>query len=622
MRLLFYFTVFQWLGGLQIVNAQGQNNNWYFGTLAAVSFNSGTPVSISGSAINTNEGCASVSDASGNLLFYTDGSLVWNRNNQIMNANNVVLLGNGSSTQSAIIVPKPASATEYYVFTADQGGYGGPNLGVHYSIVDMALNSGLGGLTTTNVLLLAPPATEKLSACRHNNCSDYWVLTHSFGDNQFQAFQVTANGVLPPVVSNVGTPHLNTSGQFNETIGHLKISPDRSKVAVSVYGTPGFAEVFDFDASTGIVSNPIATLNSNTQNGFDSFYGLSFSPNSNLLYVGFTGIVAQPNEVRQYDLTAGSSAAIQASVQIVATSPIGGTSIYGALQLGPDDKIYMVDLTNQLSVINNPDVPGAGCGFQAGAVTLSFGSGTFGLPNLIDDSDGATLNASLGNDTLFCAGAVNLTLNAPASQQYTYSWSTGSNAQSIVVSGPGSYVLTVNDTVCNLTDSDTLIVSQLLQGSYPQEIFSCITPAGIAPQSPMAPGSSFNWNNGDTSSVIQVSTAGVYTVTITNGSCVVNDTVRVDFGTGGSAENLNVFTPNGDGINDAFGFTNAAASGFDMEVFSRWGNSLFRSSNPAQGWDGTFNGSPAEEGVYYWRLRTTDCLGNAEEKAGFVTLMR
>jgi gliding motility-associated-like protein len=338
--------------------------------------------------------------------------------------------------------------------------------------------------------------------------------------------------------------------------------------------------------------------------------------------VGFTGIVAQPNEVRQYDLTAGSSAAIQASVQIVATSPIGGFSIYGALQLGPDDKIYMVDVTNQLSVINNPDVPGAGCGFQAGAVTLGFGLGTYGLPNLIDDSDGATLNASLGNDTLFCAGAVNLTLNAPASQQYTYSWSTGSNAQSIVVSGPGSYVLTVNDTVCNITDSDTLIVSQLLQGSYPQEIFSCITPAGIAPQSPMAPGSSFSWNNGDTSSVIQVSTAGVYTVTITNGSCVFSDTVQVDFGNAGVVAPVNVFTPNGDGINDVLVFSTAAAEGFDLEVYSRWGTPLFRSASPAQGWDGTFNGSPAEEGVYYWRLRTTDCFGNPEDVTGFVSLMR
>jgi gliding motility-associated-like protein len=602
-------------------HAQGENNVWHFGLNAAVDFNSGTPVAVSGSQILTNEGSASICDASGMLLFYTDGLTIWNRNNQPMPGANQNLLGNASSTQSAVIVPRPGSSTQYYVFTADQGGYSSPNVGIHYSIVDMTLNNGFGDVTVINVLLQGPPTTEKISACRHANCTDYWIVTHTYLNNQFQAFQLTSSGILPPVLSNVGTPHLNTTLIFESTIGYMKISPNRKRIGLVVYGAQSFAEVFDFDDATGAITNPV-TITYPQSNGSDAAYGLSFSPNSNLLYVGFTGIVAQPNEVRQYDLTAGSSAAIQASVQIVATSPIGGFSIYGALQLGPDDKIYMVDVTNQLSVINNPDVPGAGCGFQAGAVTLGFGLGTYGLPNLIDDSDGATLNASLGNDTLFCAGAVNLTLNAPASQQYTYSWSTGSNAQSIVVSGPGSYVLTVNDTVCNITDSDTLIVSQLLQGSYPQEIFSCITPAGIAPQSPMAPGSSFSWNNGDTSSVIQVSTAGVYTVTITNGSCVFSDTVQVDFGNAGVVAPVNVFTPNGDGINDVLVFSTAAAEGFDLEVYSRWGTPLFRSASPAQGWDGTFNGSPAEEGVYYWRLRTTDCFGNPEDVTGFVSLMR
>jgi gliding motility-associated-like protein len=91
---------------------------------------------------------------------------------------------------------------------------------------------------------------------------------------------------------------------------------------------------------------------------------------------------------------------------------------------------------------------------------------------------------------------------------------------------------------------------------------------------------------------------------------------------GGSIISPNVFTPNGDGINDIFVVSSSALNGFEMEIFSRWGNSLFRSSNPAQGWDGTFNGSPAEEGVYYWRLRTTDCFGNPQDASGFVTLMR
>ncbi|MCU0434310.1 MAG: gliding motility-associated C-terminal domain-containing protein [Bacteroidia bacterium] len=136
-------------------------------------------------------------------------------------------------------------------------------------------------------------------------------------------------------------------------------------------------------------------------------------------------------------------------------------------------------------------------------------------------------------------------------------------------------------------------------------------------------GNQYNWSTGDTTQAITVNVPGIYIVQVSNGTCVATDSVRIDFAANGSVvETLNVFTPNGDGINDVFAFSTAATDGFELEIFSRWGNSLFRSSNPAQGWDGTFNSSAAEEGVYYWRLRTNDCFGNPEMQAGFVTLMR
>ncbi|MGL5890786.1 MAG: T9SS type B sorting domain-containing protein, partial [Bacteroidia bacterium] len=191
LHLIFFASLFP-----SILNAQGQNNNWYFGRQAALNFNSGVPVSVPGSAISTVEGCASVSDAAGNLLFYTDGITIWNRNNQPLPGASGTLLGDTTSSNSVIIVPRPGSTVQYYVITADQGGYITPNAGINYSLIDMTLNSGLGGLVTLNTLLLAPPATEKLAACLHANCTDYWVITHSMGNNQFQAFQLTASGFL------------------------------------------------------------------------------------------------------------------------------------------------------------------------------------------------------------------------------------------------------------------------------------------------------------------------------------------------------------------------------------------------------------------------------------------
>jgi gliding motility-associated-like protein len=600
-------------------HAQGENNVWHFGLNAAVDFNSGTPVAVSGSQISTTEGSASICDASGMLLFYTDGVTIWNRNNQPMPGANQNLLGNASSTQSAVIVPRPGSSTQYYVFTADQGGYSSPNVGIHYSIVDMTLNNGFGDVTVINVLLQGPPTTEKISACRHANCTDYWIVTHTYLNNQFQAFQLTSSGILPPVLSNVGTPHLNTTLFFESTIGYMKISPNRKRIGLVVYGAQSFAEVFDFDDATGTITNPV-TITYPQSNGTDAAYGLSFSPNSNVLYVSYYAININ-SVIYQYNLLAGSPAAIVASEFIAGDNMLSLSLYFSALQIGPDNKIYVASFLNQLDVINNPDVLGAGCNFQLNAVQLGSGFSQGGLPNRIDDS-GVPNPVSLGPDTTFCGGAVNLLLSTSASSGSTYQWSNGSTASTIQVNSPGLYAVTVTDTACQLTSSDTIAVELLSDELYPRELVSCTPQLLIQPLSPGAASSLYVWSTGDTTQSLSVNAAGQYAVTVTNGSCVFSDTVQVDFSNAGVVAPVNVFTPNGDGINDVLDFSTAAAEGFDLEVYSRWGTPLFRSANPAQGWDGTFNGSPAEEGVYYWRLRTTDCFGNPEDVTGFVSLMR
>jgi hypothetical protein len=103
-----------------IVFSQKQNNQWRFGRSGGIDFNSSPAVFVSGSSISTGEGSASVSDRNtGNLLFYTDGVTVWTAQNTIMpNGSNLrggapILL---SSTTAAVIVPKPQSTTQFYVF--------------------------------------------------------------------------------------------------------------------------------------------------------------------------------------------------------------------------------------------------------------------------------------------------------------------------------------------------------------------------------------------------------------------------------------------------------------------------------------------------------------------------
>src|SRR6187399_1695349 len=156
-----------------ICSGQGEANHWYFGDHAGLDFSSGSPVVDLNSAMYTDEGCASISDASGLLQFYTDGISVYNRNHVLMtNGNNL----NGSSTasQSAMIAKQPGSVSTYYIFTTD--GVGGPK-GLCYSIVDMALQGGLGEVVTKNVQLVTP-VCEQLTATFHANGNDIWVVAH------------------------------------------------------------------------------------------------------------------------------------------------------------------------------------------------------------------------------------------------------------------------------------------------------------------------------------------------------------------------------------------------------------------------------------------------------------
>ncbi|HOB27707.1 MAG TPA: hypothetical protein PKJ07_06165, partial [Bacteroidales bacterium] len=103
--ILFFLLVF-------IINetlySQNEGNNWYFGENAGLSFNTAPPTPLTNGQLDTYEGCATVSDKNGNLLFYTDGMTVYDKMHNIM-PNGSNLFGHSSSTQSAIIVPKPGT---------------------------------------------------------------------------------------------------------------------------------------------------------------------------------------------------------------------------------------------------------------------------------------------------------------------------------------------------------------------------------------------------------------------------------------------------------------------------------------------------------------------------------
>ena len=245
-RLLFIFLT------IHSLNSQNEASNWYFGNNAGISFNpNGTVTSVDGGQIVTYEGCASISDQNGDLLFYTDGTTVYNRNHNIM-SNGFGLLGDPSSSQSAIVVPKPGDASIYYIFTV--GSSLNPN-GLKYSVVDMDQSGGLGAITLKNVNLLNN-CSEKISAVLKDcESQEIWVITlanNTGGNgewNMFYSYRVTTSGVISVPVTS-----LIPLGIFDAR-GYLKLSPDGQKLACA--NVENGLYLFDFDSQTGLVSSPI-----------------------------------------------------------------------------------------------------------------------------------------------------------------------------------------------------------------------------------------------------------------------------------------------------------------------------------------------------------------------------
>jgi hypothetical protein len=354
------------------VFSQHEADNWYFGINAAITFSTNPPSYLPGSQMITNEGCASLSDSAGNLLFYSDGSSIWDRTHTVM-PNGTGLNASSTCTQAALFVPHPGNDSLFYIFTPPDE-FAVPGY-FSYSIIDMTLNNGNGDVINKNTQLFSP-STEKVTACRHANGTDIWVIGHSYNNADFYAYIITASGInSTPVISTAGAVH--TSGTANKE-GNMKASPCGDKIAL-VVSDSAFVELFDFDNATGIVSNAIH-LGNFTPHIAWCLYGLEFSPDGSRLYV----TQENPAVLVQYNLLAGSPAAIIASADTIVMYTANWLKFSG-LQTGPNGKIYVGRLSNDfLAVINNPDSLGNSCNFVDTAVQLGqWIYCSHGLPNFM-----------------------------------------------------------------------------------------------------------------------------------------------------------------------------------------------------------------------------------------------
>lgn len=399
---------------------------WAFGDKAGLDFSTGSPVPVT-TEIYTIEGSASVSDNSGQLLFYTDGNNIWDRMHDPMpNGSNIIntTTPTSSTSQGAVIVAIPDTPGKFYIFSLtsfQEGALGGR---LYYSVVNMNLNGTLGDIEPGRKgILMDSLLSEKMTAVAGNQCN-IWLLVHERNTVQYKAYEITNAGISSaPVVSSgiISTPALEYSG------GLLKVAPNRQRLAATWSSGGGGVELCDFNPATGVVSNA-AVLGL----PFSKLYGLCFSPDNSKLYV--TTLMSPPwasSNVSQYDISLGTTAAIIASN----TSIHDGA--FGDLKAGPDGKIYIPAWQNtDVDVINAPNVAGTACSYSTAVLSLAASTqAILGLPNEVVAVIPDTVVSS--KDTLLCFSAT-VDLQADANG-WSFLWDNGQTGPQRTVTTPGTY---------------------------------------------------------------------------------------------------------------------------------------------------------------------------------------
>ena len=230
------------------------------------------------------------------------------------------------------------------------------------------------------------------------------------------------------------------------------------------------------------------------------------------------------------------------------------------------------------------------------------------------------LYVSIGNDTSICIGDT-ITLNAgnPGSN---YLWSTGFTTQTIKVWNAGSYCVNVINGNCTSSDTIQVNVDQKPIVNLGNDTIMC--PGDLIVLNAGSGFTSYLWSTGSTQSFINVNNPGTYSVTVTNGDCKAIDIIKIEE-CNSEIWVPNVFTPNGDGLNDYFFAVTTNIDNLTMYIYNRWGNEIFKGSGKDVKWDGRYMGKMCPDGVYYYLL-DYEYIGNGmkgkKQLHGSVTLLK
>lgn len=360
MKNLYVLIAFFFIGNVFSQNLQ--NANWVFEKNNLLQFlplaNPPTHTSIP-STLNYYgyEGSASLSDADGNLVLFSDGAKLWHVSGGIYTELTDGLLGSWSSAQNVIFVPRPNHPSRYYVVTIS--GTTSGTLGLYYSEVDI---NGTPVVIQLNIPLLDQfgdaitianhiTYSEALTSTIHADGENYWVVApiqySSDTEVSVLSYRVTEDGFVNE--SNVpnAPSQVTTYDQMDVTATPLqvKISRNTKEIAIANF----FANIVlgKFDNATGIVTLTDEVFIDSFN--YEACYGIEFSPNSQLFYY---------ERVDYFSTTTLERVPVDdaSDITVIETLTNSENCFLGGLQLALDDKIYATrDVAAYLYIVGDPD---------------------------------------------------------------------------------------------------------------------------------------------------------------------------------------------------------------------------------------------------------------------------
>ena len=383
--------------------AQFNNNYWVFGDSVGINWTNPSSPILFNSKVRGRGSCVSLSDSAG-LLIYSHSNYTTALFNQSKTYNRFDETIPGSDSlyveawyHEMLLIPHPGNDSLVYLFTIGVNSFDG----LYYTLINYKANNDSAVVIQKNIQLQNAPAFDGLTAVRHGNGRDWWLLFKEW-DGTFQTGNNFTYGYL---INQIGINSIpaQTLGPLSSTNGG-QLCLNRIANKLVFVNLRGLISIYNFDRCTGLLSAPITIEAERIGNPYPYYFSAAFSPDGSKLYVvsiSPSNLPGQNDTLFQFDLTVPN---IFASKQVISVLPSYERTA-GNLKLAPDNKIYLTSgdqtagtpypdtlfttINSYLSVINQPDSLGAACDFQPFSFYLGGARTYYGLPNNPDYELGA-----------------------------------------------------------------------------------------------------------------------------------------------------------------------------------------------------------------------------------------